>query len=81
MLGKGLLFNLLLAIVGILVPVLYSWLTLVAPGFPLSESSILALFVWLLSLIFSGFNLAMIHAKFVSSKFMYKKEGFYNASS
>lgn len=77
MFGKGFLKNFLLSIIGILVPVFYTWLTSVAPGFPLSESSILALLVWLVSLIFSGFNLAMIHAKFVSSKFMYKSKGFY----
>ncbi len=76
MFNLDLLKNIVYAIIGIVIPVLYSYISNKFPTFPLSQDQLIALAVWAVGFFFSGANVALFHSKSVSRKFMYKKEGY-----
>jgi uncharacterized membrane protein YagU involved in acid resistance len=51
------LFDLIKALLGVLVPVLYAVIANKWPDFPLTSDNLFALAIWLAGLLFSGANL------------------------
>lgn len=74
MFNLDLLKNIVFAIIGIIVPVLYSYITSKFPNFPLTQDQILALLIWAAGFFFSGANVAYFHAKSISPKFVYSRQ-------
>lgn len=70
---KDLLKKLLTAAISVIIPVLYTWFVNLYPDFPLSLEQVLAVALWIVSLLFAGWKLATIHHAFFSHHFSYRK--------
>jgi len=61
--------NILFAMLGIFIPMLYTSITTKFPTFPLSEADLVTLLVWIVGMIIGGWNIKSISiAKFTKRR-------------
>ena len=60
--------NVILAVLGSVIPFLYSALVGKFPDFPLDQSNFLAIIIWVVGLAIGGWNLKSIHVKMKANR-------------